>query len=100
MKATEPQAIKALGREVKGFKPRLWDDVGLDIVVQGNFAKFTQNEAMRDELLNTGDKVHSPPNNLWQRQSEQKRATSLVLYATCETSLGVSFPCYGHEHRI
>lgn len=43
MASTDPQEIKALGRKVKNFNQKQWDEVKLRIVYEGNKLKFTQN---------------------------------------------------------
>ena len=63
-----PAEAKALGRGVRGFDAERWQAACLDIVVQGNVAKFGQNEAMRAFLLGTGSKVlveASPRDRIW-----------------------------------
>ena len=54
---TDPKTMKALGRKVRNFDERVWNKVKYSIVLAGNYYKFVQNEAMRDYLLSTGDKV-------------------------------------------
>ena len=59
---------KALGREVKNFDEKVWDNYKYDIVVNGNMLKFFQNESMKLELLKTGDKTlveGSPYDRIW-----------------------------------
>lgn len=68
MAADNPKDYKALGRLVKNFIPTVWDENKLQIVVKGNIAKFSQNEAIREFLLGTGDKVlveASPYDEIW-----------------------------------
>jgi hypothetical protein len=68
MKTKNVRTQKHLGREVKNFDPAIWTDNCLDIVVAGNYAKFTQNEEMKQELLATGDKTlveASPYDKIW-----------------------------------
>ena len=47
MNATTPFEYKKLGREVKGFDATIWDEKKLDIVVEGNKAKFGQNPDLK-----------------------------------------------------
>lgn len=47
---TDPKEIKALGRKVKNFNQKLWDDNKLNVVYQGNMLKFTQNPVWEDAL--------------------------------------------------
>ncbi|KAI4715387.1 hypothetical protein E4T48_08436 [Aureobasidium sp. EXF-10727] len=55
--ATASKAQKALGRKIKGFSDRVWDQVKLGIVERGNYLKFSQNEKFREVLLGTGDRL-------------------------------------------
>lgn len=51
LRADTPKEQKALGRKVKGFDPKVWDDIKYDLVKTGLRAKFTQDENLKDELL-------------------------------------------------
>ncbi len=65
---TSPREHKALGRTVQGFEQALWEARCLEIVVQGNLAKFRQNPAMWAALDATGDKLlveASPLDKVW-----------------------------------
>jgi ribA/ribD-fused uncharacterized protein len=57
MEATYPRAQKSLGRSVKGFTDDEWCLVREQVVEEGNWAKFTQNEELGRRLLSTGDKT-------------------------------------------
>jgi ribA/ribD-fused uncharacterized protein len=66
--ASEPGQAKALGRKIKAFDSKVWDQHKFDIVVRGNALKFAQNAAMRDYLLKTGNLVlveASPVDPVW-----------------------------------
>lgn len=68
MNAATPFEYKKLGRKVKGFEPTLWDEKKLDIVVEGNKAKFGQNPNLKEHLLSTGDAIlveASPYDKIW-----------------------------------
>lgn len=68
MQATDPGEMKTLGKKVKSFDPTIWDRVKHSIILMGNYYKFTQNKAMRDFLLATGDKIlveASPMDIIW-----------------------------------
>lgn len=54
---TTPAAIKSEGRKVKNFKADVWDQHKYNIVVQGNFYKFSQNEDIKKILLETGSAI-------------------------------------------
>lgn len=66
--AASPKEAKALGRRVAGFDAERWAAAGFDVVVRGNVAKFGQDPALRDYLLDTGDAVlveASPTDRVW-----------------------------------
>lgn len=57
LKATVQADIKHLGREVKGFDPKVWDEHKVDIVYKGAYEKFSQNPTLKEYLLNTKDSI-------------------------------------------
>ncbi|GGN28234.1 hypothetical protein GCM10011609_84140 [Lentzea pudingi] len=66
--ARTPGEAKALGREVAGFSDPDWVSARLQIVVDGNLAKFGQDPALRSYLLGTGSRVlveASPQDRVW-----------------------------------
>ncbi len=66
--SNKPGEAKALGREVRGYIEEVWDAHKFGIVVQGNIYKFSQNKALGDYLLTTGDRVlveASPVDAIW-----------------------------------
>ena len=68
MKEKDPRTYKKLGRLVKNFSPEIWDKNKFEIVVNGNIAKFSQNEDLKQFLLNTKDKIlveASPHDKIW-----------------------------------
>ena len=68
MNAHSPFEYKKLGRKVKGFEASVWDAEKLDIVVEGNKAKFSQNQHLKEFLLSTGDAIlveASPYDKIW-----------------------------------
>lgn len=68
MTASDPRTIKKLGREVKNFDPVKWNENKFEIVVQGNFAKFTQDNDLQEFLISTGNKIlveASPYDKIW-----------------------------------
>lgn len=63
-----PKDAKELGRKVKNFNPETWDARKYEIVMQANYLKFSQNEALKDFLQKTGNKViveASPVDPVW-----------------------------------
>jgi ribA/ribD-fused uncharacterized protein len=68
MGASEPRAQKKLGREVKGFNDRTWAEVREKVVEEANWAKFTQNDELKEVMLASGDKTlveASPTDRIW-----------------------------------
>ena len=68
MAEKEPKKIKALGRKVTPFDGKVWDEVKHTLILNGNYAKFTQNQELRRFLLATGDQVlveASPYDTIW-----------------------------------
>ena len=47
--------IKELGRMVSGYNENIWNGMRQLIVYEGLVAKFSQNEALKERLLQTGD---------------------------------------------
>lgn len=68
MKSKQPKQIKDLGRQVKNFQEDIWIRYRYSIILNGNYAKFMQNEDLRQFLLGTKDKViveASPYDKVW-----------------------------------
>lgn len=68
IKATNPGEAKSLGREVQGFDESKWGENRFQIVVSGNVLKFSQNQKLREFLLNTSNRVlveASPVDKIW-----------------------------------
>ncbi len=66
--AGSPAQAKKLGRTVKDFNEHVWKEKRFEIVVAGNLAKFSQHEALKTFLLNTGSKIlveASPVDRIW-----------------------------------
>lgn len=65
---TDVRQIKALGRKVKDFDNELWDKHKEDFMYNACYAKFSQNDELKDFLLNTGNREiveASPVDNIW-----------------------------------
>lgn len=63
-----PKEVKRLGRLVKGFDEKIWDEHKYQIVKRGNLLKFSQSKNLREELMNTGDRIlveASPFDGIW-----------------------------------
>jgi hypothetical protein len=63
-----PPVQKELGRMVSNYNQDVWDKHKFDIVVNANYLKFTQDETLKELLLDTGDKTiveASPYDTIW-----------------------------------
>jgi len=68
LKARSPGKAKALGRQIENFDSVVWDIEKYDIVVRGNFHKFSQHADLGQFLKNTGNRVlveASPVDKIW-----------------------------------
>lgn len=68
LQASDPDAVKRLGRKVKNYDEQTWIENRFQIVVDGNFAKFSQHPDMAAFLLRTGNSViveASPVDRIW-----------------------------------
>jgi len=68
LSAKAPSWIKKLGRQVRGYDDKKWDDKKFGIVVQGNMAKFSQDPKLMAFLLGTEDATlveASPLDCIW-----------------------------------
>lgn len=54
---TEPIIIQQLGRKIKKFNDKVWNEHKLDIMYRGLQLKFGQNHAILDKLLKTENKT-------------------------------------------
>ncbi|MFT3826231.1 MAG: NADAR family protein [Chitinophagaceae bacterium] len=64
----KPAIAKNIGRQVRGFCDDVWKANAYNIVVEGNFHKFSQHEALKQFLLQTGNKIiveASPFDQIW-----------------------------------
>lgn len=55
LKSDDVAYIKELGRTVSGYNENVWNGMRQLIVYEGLVAKFSQNEALKERLLQTGD---------------------------------------------
>ncbi len=68
LRAGSPAEAKRLGRKVEGFVQDKWDDNKESCVYRVNMLKFTQNDQIRQYLLDTADKTlieASPYDKIW-----------------------------------
>lgn len=97
LKAANPSQAKKLGRQVRGFTEDAWARARFDFVVEGNLAKFSQNLALGQFLLGTGNRIlveASPVDRVWgiglalddarAENPEQWRGLNLLGFALME----------------
>lgn len=63
-----PKAAKRLGRKVKKYDEKVWDEVREKVMYTGLKLKFTQNDELLNYLLKTNEKVlveASPWDKIW-----------------------------------
>ena len=68
MHSKDQKYIKSLGRKIKGFDSTVWNKHKFSIVYQGNLAKFSQNEDLKQFLISTKDTIlaeASPYDAIW-----------------------------------
>ena len=68
MISQDPASQKSWGKRVKNFDKDEWEAVARDIVYDANYAKFTQHEDFRKQLIDSGDKIiveGSPTDCIW-----------------------------------
>lgn len=64
----EPRQVKRMGKLVKNFNQAIWDKEKFDIVLRGNWYKFSSDTFLREELLSTKNTVlveASPTDIVW-----------------------------------
>lgn len=49
--ARTPEVAKKLGRKIRGFNDKIWDKVKYEIMLTGVYAKFSQNEDLKEFIL-------------------------------------------------
>lgn len=68
LKTSDPKAVKELGRQIKNYNDELWSKLRYEVMVYVNYLKFRENAALRQMLVNTGNKVlveASPYDKIW-----------------------------------
>lgn len=68
LQSTSPNEAKKLGRKVHNFDDKVWKQHRMELVVAGNYAKFSQHEKLKAFLLSTGNQVlveASPYDKIW-----------------------------------
>lgn len=64
----EPNRQKKLGREIKGFDSRVWDEKKYEVVKLGVLAKFSQNKELREAIVSEDCNLFveaSPYDKIW-----------------------------------
>ena len=68
LQVKHPNEAKQLGRKVRNYDEKIWQEKRFDIVVQANFAKFSQHPELKNFLLATKDHIlveASPVDKIW-----------------------------------
>ena len=68
MQEKNPREQKKYGRMIKNFDRAVWDKNCLAIVYEGNLAKFSQNQDLKEQMLATFDRIFveaSPVDFIW-----------------------------------
>lgn len=68
LKSKQPKEMKKLGRKVRDFDEKVWKKKRYSIILNGNYAKFLQDERLRQFLIQTQNKVlveASPYDEIW-----------------------------------
>lgn len=67
-KETNPQKCKKFGRAIRNFNNEKWSIIRMKPMIHVNYLKFSQNKELKQELLNTGDRIlveASPYDKIW-----------------------------------
>ena len=119
MSSSDPSTHKRVGRGVRNFDTAVWDRKKQNPVLIGNYAKFTQNPAMKLHLLSTGNKhlaEASPPDPVggiglraddprardphkWRGFFFLGEALSAVREAICDSEAGSPHPASPRRFR-
>lgn len=57
MKSDKPRMHKRYGRRVKNFDEKVWTENNYNILLRGLTLKFSQNNKLKEHLLNTGNSI-------------------------------------------
>jgi ribA/ribD-fused uncharacterized protein len=66
--APHPRVLRELGRKIPNFSEEIWEKHRFEIVVEGNYLKFTQDAALKAQLLATEEREiveASPRDRIW-----------------------------------
>lgn len=67
-KSNEPKEQQILERRIKNFVPAIWNQYNIDIVKLGSYLKFSQNDNLKKQLLDTNNLTlveGSPIDKIW-----------------------------------
>lgn len=73
----DPRTVKKYGRKVNGFNSDIWQQNREKIMYDGNYAKYSQNEELKEKLLKTDGKMlveASPYDKIWGIGLSEKKA--------------------------
>ena len=97
LKSNSAGEVKKLGRKIKNFDEKIWDEHKFEIVRKGNYLKFKQNKSLNEFLLNTNNRIiveASPYDTIWgigmvaddenAKNPEKWRGENLLGYALME----------------
>lgn len=68
LNVVHPAEAKKIGRQVKNFDQKIWDQIKYDRMYSAVYAKFSQNEKIKQLLLDTGIRTlveASPIDRIW-----------------------------------
>lgn len=68
IESSTPREAKRLGRSVKGFDQKTWDEVKVETMEACLYVKAIASKEFREALLNTGDSIiveASPTDRIW-----------------------------------
>jgi ribA/ribD-fused uncharacterized protein len=63
-----PRDLRDLGRKIPNFTQEVWEQNRFEIVVEGNYLKFSQNADLKQKLLETSNRElveASPRDRIW-----------------------------------
>lgn len=66
--AKHPREAQKLGQKIQNFQEEVWHAHRFQIVVDGNIAKFQQNDLLREFILSTQERIlveASPDDRIW-----------------------------------
>lgn len=97
---TQISKIKNIGRKIKNFDQKLWDEHKFDIVKKGNYYKFSQNPDLKEILISTKNKIlaeASSYDNIWGIGLSESDAITTDPSNYGENLLGKALMCVRSE---